>query len=267
MSPVVLTTPPTLEFSPEEMMVVAASRMLVNEDVCLVGIGAPSVACNLARVTHAPGIRLIYESGTIDTKPPVLPLSIGDGNLCDTALITVSLPEIFRYWLQAGRITVGFLGGAQIDRFANLNTSVIGDYHKPKVRLPGAGGAPEIATGCDRVFVIMPMSPRRFVEKLSFVTTLGHGHGGNHRAELGVTTAGPVAVITDLCILEPDPATKELTVTTIHEGVSREEVTAACGWKVLFASDVSVTRPPSAEELTALREMHERTRLAHLGDS
>lgn len=267
MSAVALSTETDLTFSPQEMMVVAASRMLENADICLVGIGAPSVACNLARITHAPGIRLIYESGTIDTKPRVLPLSIGDGDLCDTALTTVSLPEIFRYWLQAGRITVGFLGGAEIDRHANLNTSVIGDYHKPKVRLPGAGGAPEIATGCERVFVIMEMTRRRFVEKLSFVTTLGHGNGYNHRAELGVTTDGPVAVITDLCILEPDPVSKELTVTTIHDGVSREEVAAACGWPVVFAPDVSITSRPTEDELTALRDLQNRTRLAHTGES
>lgn len=258
--------PPETSFTRQEMMVVAASRMLNDNDVCLVGIGAPSVACNLARLTHAPRIKLIYESGTLDTKPRVLPLSIGDGELCETALTTVSLPEIFRYWLQGGRITVGFLGGAQVDKFANLNTSVIGDYHKPKVRLPGAGGAPEIATGCDRVFIIMEMSPRRFVNKLSFVTTLGHGHGGNHRQELGVHTAGPVALITDLCILEPEPITKEMIVTTIHEGITREEVSAACGWSLRFAENVDQTLPPTEGELEALRDLQERTRRAHAGE-
>jgi len=258
---------PTLEevsCTHQEMMKIAASRMLDSKDVCLVGIGAPSVACNLARLAHAPGIKLIYESGTIDTKPSVLPLSIGDGELCDRALTTVSLPEIFRYWLQAGRITVGFLGGAQIDRFANLNTSVIGDYHRPKVRLPGAGGAPEIATGCDRVFIIMEMSPRRFVKKLAFVTTLGHGQGGNHRRELGVKTQGPVAVVTDLCILKPDPVTKELVVTSLHPGVTRRQVSEACEWELRFADDLGETPAPTTEELTALRELEERTRLAHL---
>jgi len=248
----------------QEMMKISAARMLRNEDVCLVGIGAPSVACNLARLTHAPDIKLIYESGTIDTKPSLLPLSIGDGELCDNALTTISLPEIFRYWLQAGRISVGFLGGAQIDRFANLNTSVIGDYRSPKVRLPGAGGAPEIATGCDRVFVIMEMSRRRFVEKMSFVTTLGHGRGGNHRSELGVTTQGPVAVITDLCIMEPDAVTKELQVRSLHSGVTPDEVAAACEWDLSFADDLQETELPSDFELDVLHDLEERTRIAHL---
>lgn len=250
----------------QELMKISAARMLCGNDVCLVGIGAPSVACNLARLTHAPGIKLIYESGTIDTKPHVLPLSIGDGELCDKALVTVSLPEIFRYWLQAGRITVGFLGGAQIDRFANLNTSVIGDYKHPKVRLPGAGGAPEIATGCDRVFIIMEMSPRRFVKKLSFVTTFGYGEGGNHRRSLGIDTQGPVAVITDLCILRPDPETKELTVVSLHPGVTREQVEEACEWTLRFADDVEETPHPTEIEIHTLRELEERTRQAHQGE-
>src|SRR6476661_7635280 len=166
-------------FTPNEIMTIAAARALRNEDVCFVGIGAPSAACNIARLTHAPGITLIYESGTIATRPNVPPLSIGDGELCDTALTTVSVPEMFRYWLQGGRITVGFLGGAQIDRFANLNTTVVGPYDKPKVRLPGGGGAPEIATACGEIFIIMAMSPRAFVEKLDFVTSIGHVSGGD----------------------------------------------------------------------------------------
>ncbi len=246
-------------------MKISAARLLGNEDVCLVGIGAPSVACNLARLTHAPHIKLIYESGTIDTRPTILPLSIGDGELCDSALTTVSLPEIFRYWLLAGRITVGFLGGAQIDRFSNLNTSVIGDYQKPEVRLPGAGGAPEIATGCGRVFVIMDMSPRRFVKKLSFVTTLGHGDGGDHRHRIGVSTAGPVTVITDLCILEPDPETKELVVQSLHPGISQTEVAAACEWDLRFASNLEETPAPTSHELQVLRDLEKRTREAHTG--
>ncbi len=150
------------DYTPTEIMTVAAARALRNDDVCFVGIGAPSAACNLARLTHAPKITLIYESGTIDTKPDVLPLSIGDGELCETALTTVSVPEMFRYWLQGGRITVGFLGGAQIDRFANLNTTVVGRYDKPKVRLPGGGGAPEIAANCGEIFITMAMSQRAY---------------------------------------------------------------------------------------------------------
>ena len=166
----------------------------------------PSAACNLARLTHAPDITLIYESGTIGTKPDVLPLSIGDGELCDTALTTVSVPEMFRYWLQGGRITVGFLGGAQIDRFANLNTTVVGPYAKPKTRLPGGGGAPEIAVACGEIFIIMRQATRSFVEKLDFFTSFGHGQGGDDRARLGIKTKGPTKLVTDFAIYEPDPA-------------------------------------------------------------
>src|SRR5882757_11163093 len=179
-----------------EMMTTAASRALRSSDVCFVGIGMPSAACNLARLTHAPGITLIYESGTIATKPTILPLSIGDGELCDTALTTVSVPEMFRYRLQGGRVTVGFLGGAQIDKYANLNTTVVGPYDKPKVRLPGGGGAPEIATACGEIYIIMAQGKRSFVDKLDFVTSLGHGEGGDHRAWLGVKTKGPTRLIT-----------------------------------------------------------------------
>jgi glutaconate CoA-transferase subunit B len=170
------------------MMTVAAARALKNEDVCFVGIGMPSAAANLARLTHAPDIVLIYESGTLGTRPNALPLSIGDGELCETALTTVPVPEMFRYWLQGGRITVGFLGGAQIDKYANLNTTVVGDYNKPKVRLPGGGGAPEIATSCGEIFIIMAQGKRSFVPKLDFVTSLGHGEDGHARAKLGVKT-------------------------------------------------------------------------------
>src|SRR4051794_15281772 len=158
-------------------MTVAAARCVSSHDVCFVGIGLPSAACNLARLTHAPEITLIYESGTIGTRPAVLPLSIGDGELCETALTTVSVPEMFRYWLQGGRVTVGFLSGAQIDRYANLNTTVIGPYQHPKVRLPGGGGAPEIASSCGEIFITIAMSQRTFVDRLPFVTSFGHGQG------------------------------------------------------------------------------------------
>ncbi len=167
------------DYKPNEMMTIAAARALKNDDVCFVGIGQPSAACNLARLTHAPDITLIYESGTLATKPNILPLSIGDGELCETALTTVSVPEMFRYWLQGGRIKVGFLGGAQIDKYANLNTTVVGPYDKPKVRLPGGGGAPEIATSCGEIFIIMAQGKRSFVDKLDFVTSIGHVSGGD----------------------------------------------------------------------------------------
>lgn len=254
-------------YTPTEIMTIAAARALRNDDVCFVGIGAPSAACNLARLTHTPGITLIYESGTIDTKPDVLPLSIGDGELCETALTTVSVPEMFRYWLQGGRVTVGFLGGAQIDRHANLNTTVVGAYDKPKVRLPGGGGAPEIAIHCGEIFITMAMSPRAFVEKIPFVTSLGHGSGAGAREALGIKTKGPTKVITDLCVFEPDPATKELTVVSIHPGVTRGDIQAQCAWSVKFAGEVIETPPPTEEELRVLRELHERTRRAHGGDA
>ena len=255
----------SLSYSPNEMMTVAAARALRNEDVCFVGIGAPSAACNLARMTHAPQITLIYESGTIATKPNVLPLSIGDGELCDTALTTVPVPEMFRYWLQGGRMTVGFLGGAQIDRFANLNTTVVGDYHKPKVRLPGGGGAPEIATNCHEIFIIMAMGKRAFVDKLPFITSMGHGPTGRERRALGVKSKGPTRLVTDLCLFEPDPETQEMTVVSIHPGVTREQIIENCGWTPSFAGDVAETRAPDTQELEVLRDIQARTKAAHGG--
>jgi glutaconate CoA-transferase subunit B len=251
------------DYKPNEVMTIAAARALRNDDVCFVGIGMPSAASNVARLTHAPGITLIYESGTIATKPDVLPLSIGDGELCSTALTTVSVPEMFRYWLQGGRVTVGFLGGAQIDRFANLNTTVVGPYDKPKVRLPGGGGAPEIASACGEIFIIMAQSKRSFASKLDFITSMGHGEGGDHRARLGLKTKGPTKLVTDLCIFEPDTQTKEMTVTSIHPGVTREQINDNTGWTVRYAANVVETKPPTAEELTVLRDIHARTARAH----
>jgi glutaconate CoA-transferase subunit B len=251
------------DYTPNEMMTIAAARALRNDDVCFGGIGMPSAASNVARLTHAPGITLIYESGTIATKPDVLPLSIGDGDLCDTALTTVSVPEMFRYWLQGGRVTVGFLGGAQIDRFANLNTTVVGSYDKPKVRLPGGGGAPEIASACGEIFIIMAQSKRSFAGKLDFITSMGHGEGGDHRARLGLKTKGPTKLVTDLCIFEPNPQTKEMTVTSIHPGVTRDQINDNTGWPVRYAANVADTKAPTADELVILRELHARTARAH----
>src|ERR1700693_4022314 len=251
------------DYKPTEIMTVSAARALKNDDICFVGIGQPSAACNLARLTHAPGITLIYESGTLATKPSILPLSIGDGELCDTALTTVSVPEMFSYWLQGGRVTVGFLGGAQIDKFANLNTTVVGDYANPKTRLPGGGGAPEIATSSGEIFIIMKQTKRGFVDKIDFFTSLGHGEGGDHRARLGVKTKGPTKLITDLCVFEPDPATKEMTVVSIHPGVAREQIDANTGWKVRYANKVTETLAPTDAELEALRAIQERTKAAH----
>src|SRR4051794_2308140 len=219
-----------MDYTTTEMMGVAAARTLKNEDVCFVGIGAPSLACNLARLTHAPDITLIYESGAIGTKPNVLPLSIGDPELSETATVTVSVPEMFQYWLQGGRISIGFLGGAQIDRFGNINSSVIGSYAHPKVRLPGGGGAPEIASLCRQVYVVMRQTRRTFVDRVDFITSFGHGTGGDHRQRLGIRTAGPTLIVTDLCLLQPEPETKELVVVSIHEGVTREQIGANTGW-------------------------------------
>ena len=253
----------TETYTSNEMMTIAAARALRNDDVCFVGIGMPSAAANLARLTHAPGITLIYESGTIATKPDVLPLSIGDSELCETALTTVSVPEMFRYWLQGGRMTVGFLGGAQIDKFANLNTTVVGRYDKPKVRLPGGGGAPEIASSCGEIFIIMAQGKRSFVDKLDFITSLGHGEGGDHRTRLGLRTKGPTKLVTDLCVFEPDPVTREMTVVSIHPGVTREKIAENTGWSVRFAAKVAETPPPTPQELETLRALHARTADAH----
>jgi glutaconate CoA-transferase, subunit B len=249
--------------TPDELMTVVASRALADGDVCFVGIGAPSAACNLARLTHAPNLVLIYESGTLQTEPDVLPLSIGDGELSEAALTTVPVVEMFQYWLQGGRISKGFLGGAQIDRFGNINTTVIGSYDDPKVRLPGGGGAPEIAAGCQEVLITAKHRPRTFVDRVDFVTSLGHGRGRGDRARHGLTTSGPVLVITDLCLLEPDPQTSELIVTSLHEGVTREQVRDATGWPVRFADRVATTPPPRADELRVLRELQARTDAAH----
>jgi glutaconate CoA-transferase subunit B len=251
------------EATPAEMMTVAAARALNNDDICFVGIGLPSAACNLARLTHAPRLTLVYESGTLETKPNVLPLSIGDGELCETALTTVSVPEMFQYWLQGGRISVGFLGGAQIDRFGNLNSTVIGPYGKPKVRLPGSGGATEIATGCKRIYIVMRHNPRAFVKTLDFMTSLGHGPTGQERRALGVATEGPTLLVTDLCIMRPDPETHEFKVVSIHVGVTRDRVRENTGWQIAFADQVDETTPPTDSELTALRDLHARTAKAH----
>jgi glutaconate CoA-transferase subunit B len=252
-----------MDVTPNEMMTIAAARALKNDDVCFVGIGAPSAACNVARLTHAPDITLIYESGAIGTAPNILPLSIGDGELCDTALCTVSVPEMFRYWLQGGRITIGFLGAAQLDRFGNINTTVIGDYHKPKTRLPGGGGAPEIAASCQQIFITLAQSKRAMVERIDFVTSFGHGTGGNARAALGITTKGPTLLITDLAVWRTDPESKEFIATSLHPGVTQDQVRDTCGWPVRFAARVEETPPPTSIEIETLRDLQARTKAAH----
>lgn len=239
----------------DEIMTVTAARALRDGMSCFVGIGLPSTAANVARRTHAPGLWMIYESGTLGAVPDHLPLSIGDGILAETADTVVSVPEVFNYWLQAGRIDVGFLGAAQIDRYANINTTVIGDYIAPEIRLPGAGGAPEIAASCGEVSVIMRHSRRAFVDRVDFVTSVGHGSGSGDRERLGLRGAGPVRVITDLGVLEPDPATRELALTAVHPGVEVDAVREATGWDLKVSEDLAVTPEPSDTELSVVRSL------------
>ena len=253
------------EWSSDEMMTIAAARLLTNRAVCFVGIGLPSAAANLARATHAPDVVLIYESGTIGAKPDVLPLSIGDGELAETADTVVSTPEIFRYWLQGGRVDIGFLGAAQLDRFCNLNSTVIGGYAAPKVRLPGAGGAPEIATSAGEVLIILRQSQRTFVDELAFVTSAGHGSGGNWRAEVGLPGMGPTTVITDIGILRPEAESRELTLTELHPGFTVADAEKSTGWPLQVAENCSETLAPTTAELSSLRDLNERTARAHAG--
>jgi len=243
-------------WSADEMMTVAAARALVGHTACFVGIGLPSTAANLARRLHNPDLTLIYESGTIGAKPTVPPLSIGDGELAETADAVVSVPEIFNYWLQPGRIDVGFLSAAQLDRFGNINTTVVGaDYRRPKVRLPGAGGAPEIAASCGEVFVVVRHTLRTFVDRVDFVTSVGFGDGPGHREQLGLRGRGPVLVITDLGVLEPDPYRRELALTALHPGIELDTVRSATGWDLAVADGLRVGEPPTAEELRVLRHL------------
>lgn len=226
------------DYTPDEMMAVAAARVLMPGTSCFVGIGLPSTAANLARRSHAPDLVLVYESGALGAKPDRLPASIGDGILGETADAVVSVAEVFNYWLQPGRIDVGFLGAAQLDRSGAVNTTVVGPYGDPKVRLPGAGGAPEIAAACREVFVVLRHTPRALVERVDFVTTRGRG---------------PSLVITDLGELRPDGG--ELVLTAVHPGVDVDRVRAATGWDLRVAPDLAVSQAPTASELTALRAL------------
>jgi glutaconate CoA-transferase subunit B len=245
------------EFAPDELLTVAAARMLTDGTTTFVGIGPPGAAANLAQRLHAPNLVLVYESGAIGAKPDRLPLSIGDGILGETADAVVSVPEMFNYWVQPGRIDVGFLGAAQIDRFGNINTTVVGDdYAHPKVRLPGAGGAPEIAANCGEVIVILRQSPRAFVEKVDFVTSVGHGDGSpGYREKLGLRGRGPTKIITDLGVLEVEDDSNEFVMVALHEGVTREQATEATGWPLRFADEVTTLALPTEEELHTLRAL------------
>jgi glutaconate CoA-transferase subunit B len=221
-----------------EIQTIAAARSLTGKRSCFIGVGRPSTAAILARMVHNPELVLVYESGTIGAKPHRIPLSIGDGELAETADAVVSVPEMFNYWIQPGRIQVAFLGAAQVDPRANLNSTVIGDYMAPKTRLPGAGGAPEIAIGCEEVVVIAPHSKRTFVAELDFLTTSG---------------ARTTQVITDLGVLEPRDG--ELTLTALHPGVTVEQVQESTGWDLKIAGELTTTPEPTDEELGALREL------------
>lgn len=252
-----------MTYTADEIMTVTAARQLRNGSVCFVGIGLPSAACNLARMTHAPDLLLIYESGAVGTRPSILPLSIGDGELAETATAVIPLAEVFTHYLQKGRVDVGFLGADQIDRFGNLNTTVIGDYDHPTVRLPGAGGAPEIATYAREVLVVIRQSPRTCVPSLDFRTSCGYLEGNGTRAAAGCPGHGPRAVITDFGVLRPHPDTDELQLTAIYPGVTLEAARQATGWPLQVAEHVELLDPPDPEDLARLRDLHARTREAH----
>jgi glutaconate CoA-transferase subunit B len=250
-------------YSADEIMTVTAARQLKNGAVCFVGIGLPSAACNLALRTHAPDLVLIYESGTVGTRPSVLPLSIGDGELAATATVVIPLPEVFAHYLQRGRVDFGFLGAAQIDRFGNLNSTVIGPYAAPKVRLPGSGGAPDIATHAREVLLIMKQSPRSFVPRLDFLTSAGYLAGAGARGRAGFPGRGPRAVITDFGILRPHPETEELELTALYPGVTIEAARQATGWPLQVAGVPETLPPPAAADLKVLRELQAATERAH----
>jgi glutaconate CoA-transferase subunit B len=251
------------DWTRDEMMTIAAARQLWDGCVCFVGIGLPSAACNLARLTHAPEIVLVYESGTVGTRPDVLPLSIGDGELADTAACVIPLPEVFAYLLQAGRVDVGFLGAAQVDRHGNLNSTVIGSYGSPATRLPGAGGATEIAAHAKRTFVMLKATPRSLVSRLDFRTSAGFLDGHGARARTTMRGAGPQSVITDYGVLSPAPGSDELQLTALYEGVTADGARAATGWPLAAAPVVETLPPPTPLELDTLRALHARTREAH----
>ncbi len=248
-------------YTADEMMTVTAARHLHDGAVCFVGIGLPSEAANLALRTHAPGLVLVYESGAIGSRPAVLPLSIGDNELAETAAAVVSVPEIFSYWLQGGKIDVGFLSAAQIDRWANLNSTVIGPYTHPTVRLPGAGGAPEIAASAKQVVIVLRQRPRVFVREVDFVTSVGFGRDGRGRPpEWG---SGPAAVITDLGVLRPDPVTNELTLVSVHPGVELDTVISNTQWELAVSPDLTESERPTPDELAVLRNLKQRSDAAH----
>jgi glutaconate CoA-transferase, subunit B len=242
-----------MDYSASELMTINAARLLQDGDVVFVGVGLPNLACNLARRTHAPNLVMIYEAGVIGAKPARLPLSIGDPTLVSGSLSVCSMYDIFAFYLQRGNVDVGFLGGAQIDRFGNINATVIGEYETPKVRLPGSGGSMEMSAWANRCYILTPHQKRRFPEKVDFRTSAGFLSRRSEREALGLRGGGPQAVVTDLGILEPD-SSGELVLTALHPGVSFEQVQANTGWAIRAAEPLKVTEPPSDEGLHILRD-------------
>ena len=245
---------PILTYSSAELMIINAARLLRDGDAVFVGVGQPNLACNLAKRTHAPNLVMIYEAGVIGAEPARLPLSIGDPTLVSGALSVVSMYDIFSLYLQRGNVDVGFLGGAQIDRFGNINTTIIGgDYTHPKVRLPGSGGSQEISAWANRCYIMTPHQKRRFPEKVDFMTSAGYLEGKGEREKAGLRGKGPLAVVTDLVILEPDE-TGELVLTALHPGKTAQEVLDNTGWPLKVADIVRTTEPVTEKELGILRE-------------
>jgi glutaconate CoA-transferase, subunit B len=249
------------DYSPAEMMTAVASRELRDGEVVFVGIGLPNLACNLARATHAPNLVLIYESGAIGAVPERLPVSIGDPALVTGSLMVASMADVFQCFLQNGRIEVGFLGGAQVDRYSNINTTVVGEYRNPTVRLPGSGGAAEIAIHARRTVVISRLDRRIFPETVDFITSPGHRVGDQTRRELGMPGAGPTKVVTDKAVLEVDPLTGELILTTLYPGVDVTQVTSGVGWALRCRDRLSEAAPPTPGELRLLRDVLDPNRL------
>jgi glutaconate CoA-transferase, subunit B len=245
----------TTSYSPSEMMASVAARELRDREVVFVGIGLPNLACNLARATHAPNLVLIYESGAVGAVPERLPVSIGDPSLVTGSLMVCGMADVFQLFLQNGKIEVGFLGGAQIDRYGNINTTVVGSYQHPKVRLPGSGGAAEIAIHAQRTLIISRLNPRAFPEKVDFLTSPGQRCNGKTRRELGMPGAGPIKVITDMGILEADPESGEMVLTKLYPGVEAAEVRKNVGWDLKVRSVLGTVEPPTPRELHLLRDV------------
>jgi glutaconate CoA-transferase, subunit B len=241
-------------YSASEMMIAVAARMLTGARTVFVGVGLPNIACNLARVTVAPDMELIYESGVYGARPERLPLSIGDPTLVSGAVSVVSMADLFGLYLQRGLVEIALLGGAQIDKHGNLNSTVIGDYARPKTRLPGSGGACEIATNAQRTFMIMRLKRRAFVEKLDFVTSPGHLTGGDSRSRLGLAGGGPEIVITDMAILNFDNAEREMQLNAFYPGITEKNVREEVGWPLRLAAKIEEVSAPSVEELRLIRE-------------